>query len=845
MSVPSVPGIWIRPKVTIATNTLRFRWYAPQSSGGSQVTSYRLSSPQDPSSPYTIPSTELGYNVNNLTPGTAYTYSLVAVNSFGSSPSATFRTVYVGPVPPQVASTLVAVKNSSDSVNIVNCFRSGLSSFNIGWIVSKTNILVGSGISYKNAVQFPQSTIFINNNQYVSNNLNLTGNNMYTFDVTYVNDSGSSTPVKTNPLGNVQYSALTTVATTYPYIGNNFNSIASSTSGIIMVTGANSSGFLWATRNRGVTWVQASGPGAGAWNTVACSSDGTKMIAADASPGYIWTSSDSGVTWTRRDGPGSRAWAAVGISFDGTKAVAAAPNVIIYTSSDSGVTWATPSATFTLASYSGITISNDGTTLFAAEFDTGGVLWKSSNSGSTWTSITNASTGGQLPASPAWRGLRMFADKTTLYLANAAGGRVHLSYDGGIGWASFSDSLAAGPYTGINISSNFLYRAVSMTSNNNIFYTTNGGSTWNTAKFNGGTGNWTGLTGDPTGQYLTAISTSGTKTIWYSNTYGEFWYTYANPGSYPWTGVTMSQDATKIVVSAIPSYMSDDGGVNWRMINYNNGATTAFNGLAIISTDNNIIVNVVGSGALTPPVYISRDSGYSWTQLSGIGLPNSVGYTCIAGSSDCSVILIGLQNGNIYLSTNSAASFAITGATTPGTSTWNALASNSSGSQMIAASGNWTGIGYVWITRNTGTTWTQLSSPIGNFNWTGAASDSTGQYLYLCSGNGNGSNSVGYIWASSNYGVTWTQCAGIPNANWSSIRCTPYGNNVIACVNNAKIWTSSDFGVTWYQQTADSSQNWLSIACSSNARSIVGITSGNPLNYNPVNGVIKLTQLTG
>jgi hypothetical protein len=772
--------------------------------------------------------------------------------------------MYIGALPPQVPNTLVAVSNSSNSANIINCFRSGLDSYNIFWVLARTRILYGTGVSYKNTVAFPQSTVYIDNNQGISNNLNLV-NNMYSFDVTYVNDTGPSPIVKTNPIGNLQYN-VTNLSKTFPYTNTSLISLAGSSNGIIMVAGANTSGYLWTTRDRGVNWVQAIGPGARAWNVVACSSDGTKMIAADASPGYIWTSSDSGVTWTRRDGPGSRAWAAVGISFDGTKAIAAAPDVNIYTSSDSGQTWATPSTSFTLSSYSGISISNDGTTLFAAENVTGGHIRKSTNSGSTWTSITNATSEGILPVTAGWRAFRMVSDKTTLILGNGFGGSLYITYDSGITWTRINTEPLQAPYTGINISSDYNNIVFISKDSGAAYYSRNGGSTWFRAQYtdlNNTPSWWSALTGDSTGQYLTAIVNNGipgsaeptpnTGKIWFSHNYGEFWYTYANPGSYPWASVGISQDATTLVASGLPSYMSTDSGITWKMLNFTNlGPQTINNASVFISADNTMIAIAIAVNSNSgSQLYISRNSGNTWVQPDISQFPTEgffppYGLTGVAGSFDGSILIVGLVFGALYISRDSGVTWYRLGTGTNQffSTPWSAVASNSTGTQFIATGGNRQQLGFVWINRNSGIgAWTRLTdAPIGARNWSSVASNSTGQYLYLCSGTYAGSQ--GIICASADYGVTWTQCAGIPNANWSSITCSRYGMNVIASIKGGTIWASYDFGLTWNESVVTGSDNWLSIGCSANALSIIAINSGSTT-ITPQNGVIKMTQLTG
>jgi hypothetical protein len=99
MSIPSVPQIFIRPDAI--NQALRFFWEPPVSDGGSPVTSYFLT---DGTLSYTIPATQLSYQVTGLTNGTPYSFTLQASNGNGLSEITPFRTVQPGFVPNTITS---------------------------------------------------------------------------------------------------------------------------------------------------------------------------------------------------------------------------------------------------------------------------------------------------------------------------------------------------------------------------------------------------------------------------------------------------------------------------------------------------------------------------------------------------------------------------------------------------------------------------------------------------------------------------------------------------------------------------------------------------------------------
>ena len=112
MSIPSVPQIFIRPDAI--DQSLRFFWDPPLSDGGSPVTSYFLT---DGTLFYTIPSTQLSYQVSGLTNGTSYSFSLAASNANGLGPASFYRTVQPGFVPSSIITlSTLSVNNSSFTV---------------------------------------------------------------------------------------------------------------------------------------------------------------------------------------------------------------------------------------------------------------------------------------------------------------------------------------------------------------------------------------------------------------------------------------------------------------------------------------------------------------------------------------------------------------------------------------------------------------------------------------------------------------------------------------------------------------------------------------------------------
>jgi hypothetical protein len=88
--------------VAVDKNTVALSWLAPASSGGASITGYKVFA--DGVHVGTAAANAVAFTVGSLNPSTTYTFTLVAVNSVGSSPSATISlttpATHVKPVKP-------------------------------------------------------------------------------------------------------------------------------------------------------------------------------------------------------------------------------------------------------------------------------------------------------------------------------------------------------------------------------------------------------------------------------------------------------------------------------------------------------------------------------------------------------------------------------------------------------------------------------------------------------------------------------------------------------------------------------------------------------------------------
>ena len=108
-TVPTVPLIVPRPKVT--SQTLEFYWRPPTSDGGSAITGFTLT---DGTFTYNISGNPGYYKVTGLTNGQIYSFTLAAVNSIGTGPAASFRSVQPGTKPDPPASVTYTDQGSGN-----------------------------------------------------------------------------------------------------------------------------------------------------------------------------------------------------------------------------------------------------------------------------------------------------------------------------------------------------------------------------------------------------------------------------------------------------------------------------------------------------------------------------------------------------------------------------------------------------------------------------------------------------------------------------------------------------------------------------------------------------------
>jgi hypothetical protein len=161
-----------------------------------------------------------------------------------------------------------------------------------------------------------------------------------------------------------------------------------------------------------------------------------------------------------------------------------------------------------------------------------------------------------------------------------------------------------------------------------------------------------------------------------------------------------------------------------------------------------------------------------------------------------------------------------------------AVASSDLGGNALAGS--------IFISGDSGANWTQASAPSNG--WLSVASSADGTKLVAVNLNYNDFapwGALGSIYISTNSGVTWTPTTA-PANGWSSVTSSTDGTRLTAAGSPEGIYVSTDSGATWMQASAPG-EVWSSVASSADGNKVVAVANSD-LNYDYYGGPIYTLQ---
>jgi hypothetical protein len=629
-----------------------------------------------------------------------------------------------------------------------------------------------------------------------------------------------------------------------------------------------------ASQNWGIPNVPNKSP---RFNCFGCNSTGTKLVTYSSMNDFfgtynsvpysvsgVYISLDSGVTWHKSYSDNNIVHSIV--------CDTNATNIYAHTysdflvSNDGGNSWNSSPPPTTIGS---ICCSQDGTVVYYGSTSSTDVLYKSNNAGGSFDNIIPSTTG--LPAGARWTNVSCNFDGSIVYLANDGefvGGAVYKSIDSGFTWTQLSAPSGSTIY--YNIGDNktsaiqcntdgSIINAVYDSSNYGYFIqSTDSGATWTNLYTTNVDNEIYSLSCDTSGNYLFQDTLGIIK---YNTTFippppdasgyhigcflapngmlfggsfnGSATYKTTNLGvSYTnltmninqWTAVACN--GTGNVVLAVENNQSNNSGI---YISTNSGVTWTENINSIFEASheywNSCAINGTGNVMLVCGddygiIITSFNGGTSWT----IGNSGN-GWTGVATNSDGSKLYACTNGDRIYTCTDgSGFNWYQLGSSTQ--EQWSSIACNADGTRVIASIYN----GPVYYSSDSGTTWSEVNVDfVGNAAWQSVSSDSTGQHLVVCA---TDNMSYGFVYISNDFGSTWT------NGNYNSaLDCTAVsGNGTLAYagqnyINGATVITTTTSNPTGWGNTIPVSPtgNWKAIATNNDGSFAIGAMYGGPL----------------
>lgn len=374
--------------------------------------------------------------------------------------------------------------------------------------------------------------------------------------------------------------------------------------GVIVGTG----GMAMKTNNYGQTWTTLT------VNTVDDLFDvsmPTNQNIYVASAYEIHSSSNGGSSFTTSPNPGAAMGSEL-LSIDfsnATNGVAGCRNGYVYHTTDGATSW---TQTFTDSWIDVFAVeAASANTFFAA--GSGGAMYKSSTTGSTWNNL-----GERIADLPMYA---VDAINATVAYACGAGGTILKSTNGGSSWATQNSSAGGEDLRGIHFSSSTNGLAVG--TSGTIVRTTDGGATWNFIFSNIGE-NLYGVVRNISGTWYVCGDDAKLASSPNGNTWSDIQTGFSGAG-YNFKLIQCFGADTLIISTDQPYLLTTyDAGVNWNLIG---------NGSGFESTSMHFRNSNVGYvGTSIGEIYQTTDGGQNWTLLYQTLSSGTI--DCIAFSDD-------------------------------------------------------------------------------------------------------------------------------------------------------------------------------------------------------------------
>ncbi len=338
-----------------------------------------------------------------------------------------------------------------------------------------------------------------------------------------------------------------------------------------------------------------------------------------------------------------------------------------------------------------------------------------------------------------------------------------------------------------------------------------GGGTWidRTVATTAASLDWNDVASDSTGTHLVAVTGIGgfppDGNIWTSEDAGHTWTNRTNgtrASGQDWTSVASDSTGTYLVA-----------------VTY--------------------VIGVTQSETSQAGIWTSANAGVTWTQRITVvdNSPYVLGPTVASDSTGTHLVLAA---GDVWTSSDSGATWTDqTAGTSAGARAWVDMASDSTGAHLVGA----TAYSDIWTSSDSGSSWTNRTTgtAASGAAWQGVATDSTGTRFVAISQPSAASTGTGLvggdIWVSADSGTTWTNrtqgtaASGATGIVWEAVASDATGTHLVAASAHGSsndIWSSADSGMTWINETAGtaaSGQQWGAVASDTTGSHLVAVSN--------------------
>jgi len=245
-----------------------------------------------------------------------------------------------------------------------------------------------------------------------------------------------------------------------------------------------------------------------------------------------------------------------------------------------------------------------------------------------------------------------------------------------------------------------------------------------------------------------------------------------------------------------PLCLSTNGGASWSLAGAPVTNWSILPTAVACSADGSTLVAVAGGGWLAPgPIYVSTNTGAAWFQTSAPAEFWS-GAACSADGKTIFAVskqyptnsALGKSTvGGVFVSTNSGVTWTQTSAQV---NQWQAAACSADGSKVVAIDaleyGDSPNIGGIFLSTNSGATWTLASPPLIDQWWVVSCSPDGGKITAMSMQGATGFQDVA-TWTSTDSGATWTSYSFV-DPTITAMTVSGDGNRAIACGTGVYAW---------------------------------------------------------